>query len=694
MKRLVLIFALALSSFSLVADEGMWLVNSIDKALEKNMRARGLKLRANEIYNADAEGASVKDAIVSLDFGCSGSMISKDGLLITNHHCAYADVYRLSLATPDHNYLDEGFWAMRMDEEVPIEGKRIQFLKKVVDITDEVERIKAEYQEKNGRAMASRKLTFDVEKQFAAPGLENMLYSMWAGSKYYMVYYKEYRDIRLVAAPPTCIAAFGGDIDNWEWPQQKVDFALYRVYADANGNPADYAESNVPINPTRTLPISIKGYKPGTYTMVMGYPGRTERYKSTSEIKFKEYVSAPAVNKLREAAMGVLKRHMEVSPQVYKEYSNSFFSLSNVQELMAGQEKCVKRFDVLTKRAALEAELQEWIMADPVRAEKWGTLLSDIAANYAATSELRFAKNIFSEVMMRCSRMGRFVLKRSNTREQFNAESEYSIFDPSTEKELFACVVGQYYKYMPVSEIGPWQDSIYKAFGCDAVKVASYIWDNSVYASKEAIAAAGPYTGSDPMERFCRDVTIQTLNKKIDELEGDKHLTKLGAEYIRAMYAWNLAKGVPQYPDANSSMRITYGTVGALQPYDAMYMNYFSTSDGILEKYDPESLDYWLSDSYREMLLKKDFGRYAAEDGTMHINFISDNDITGGNSGSAVMNNRGEIVGLAFDGNKESLAGNYDFTPAYTKCVCVDIRAVLWVLENYCPRVLDEVIIK
>ena len=269
MKYLYLIVFLAFS-FSLHADEGMWMINAINEALEKKMQERGLALSAEEIYNAEAEGASLSDAVVSLDFGCTGSMISRQGLLITNHHCAYSDVH--SISTPDHNFLEDGFWAMKSSEETNIPGKKGWFLKTVIDVTDEVNAMLAEA-EAEGRHLGFRKLSWELEKKYkAATGYEASLASMWAGSQYWLSLYEVYSDVRLVAAPPVSFAAFGGDIDNWEWPQHKCDFALYRIYTAPDGSPADYSPENVPLVPSAVLYISLDGYRPGDFTMVIGYP--------------------------------------------------------------------------------------------------------------------------------------------------------------------------------------------------------------------------------------------------------------------------------------------------------------------------------------------------------------------------------------------------------------------------------------
>mgnify|MGYP003306284108 FL=1 len=353
MKKFITLFILAVlfGSQNLIADEGMWMINALDKALEKNMKKRGLKLSAREIYNADAEGATISDAIVSMEFGCTGSMISENGLLITNHHCAYGDVHALS--TPEHNYLEEGFWAMKSEEEVNIKGKTVYYLKKVLDVTDEVNALKEEYAAQ-GKKLGGRKMSYIMETKYnKESGMETMFSSMWSGSKYYMAFYEVYKDVRLVAAPPVSSAAYGGDTDNWEWPQHKCDFAMYRVYTAPDGSPATYSKDNVPMKPKATLKISLDGYKAGDYAMVIGYPGRTNRYSCSYETDFNENIKLPISNRLRGEQMDIIEKWMNIDPQVRLLYADYYFGLSNVQKLYGGEVQCFGRFDVVGQKAAL-----------------------------------------------------------------------------------------------------------------------------------------------------------------------------------------------------------------------------------------------------------------------------------------------------------------------------------------------------
>ena len=711
------------------ADEGMWMINAIDKALEKNMKQRGLKLSAREIYNADAEGATLADAIVSLEFGCTGSMISDQGLMITNHHCAYGDVHALS--TPEHNYLEEGFWAMRRDEEVNIKGKTMWFLKKVLDVTDEVQAYKAE-QLAQGKNVGMRRLSYVMEKKYGADtDLEVMLSSMWTGSRYYIAYYEVYKDIRLVAAPPVSSAAFGGDIDNWEWPQHKCDFAMYRIYTAPDGSPAEYSKDNVPMKPKSKLKISLDGYKAGDYTMIIGYPGRTNRYSTATETEFDTNIKLPISNQLRGEQMAIVKKWMDVDPQIRLKYSDYFFSLSNVQELYSGQVACVKRFDVINKKKAVEAELQEWIEADPVRKERWGNVLADLEKKYKDAEEAEKNLAYYRETIIRGTRISKAVSKLRGCREEVlkmngikpkrpielvngpdpveeaccannkfcgkrlkniygKLLEEYDTFDLRVEKELFAFTVKYYMENVSVELMGPYQQELHKKYP-DAAELAEVLWNGSYMTDKNRLETflAEEHTVNeylnDPLMMFFSDTKILTFNQAISKQEGKVKRSDLDKEFTHALYQMRLEKGIVQYPDANSTMRITYGTVGDIKPRDGVRCDWKTTPAGLIEKYDPTDHDFRLEDRQYNLYLKGDWGRWGFGPGKkdMYVDFLTDNDITGGNSGSPVLNARGELIGLAFDGNKESLASDVWCTPGYNKCVCVDIRFILWTLDCY-----------
>lgn len=684
-RKVITVSLAALIAVSAYADEGMWLVNAINRALEAKMQERGLKLSARDIYDADAEGASLSDAILSLDFACSGSVISEEGLVITNHHCAYSDVF--SLSTPEHNYLEDGYWAFYQKDEIPIPGKGVQFLKRVIDVTEEANGLIAEYKA-NGLPLGSRKLSHLIETKYhEETGYEASLYNMWSGSKYYLALYLEYKDVRLVAAPPVSIAAFGGDIDNWEWPQHKGDFAMYRIYTAPDGSPAKYSENNVPLKSARKLEISLAGLKEGDFTMILGYPGKTSRYSSAPKVTSLVNVSLPAASIVRKTNMDITKRWMDTDPQTRLLYSDWFFSLSNVQELEEGEVECCNRFEVVEKMRKADEELQEWIVADPVRKEKWGELLSELDRKWSSLDGFLKSETYARETLIRSSRLGIVCIRlHSNLKNAKNRlVSDIEELDLRVEKDIYRSSLRLFFENVDSKYWSEFHTALRQQYGNDYESMCNDTWAASLFESKDKIKAFADSDASisdDPVYEFYTNLEMSELNKIEVSLDPTPNRTELGHEYTKALYQMREEKGIPQYPDANSSMRLTYGTVGGIEPFDAVVCSWASTSKGILEKYDPEDYDFSLKPEWKEIV-----GTY---DGT--VNFITDNDITGGNSGSAVLNAEGQLVGLAFDGNKESLASDVYYTPGYNKCVCVDIRYVVFILRaHHFDRILSEI---
>ena len=756
MKRIItlILLTVTIGSISARADEGMWMIHAIDQALEKKMQERGLELSANEIYNSDVPGAGVSDAIVSLGFSCSASVISDQGLVITNHHCAYSDIHALS--TPEKNYLEEGFWAFRADEEKPLKGQSAYFLKRVYNVTAEVNKIKKDL-EKQGKPSGLRRVSHIMETMYKqGTDLEAVLSSMWNGKEYYIALYEVYNDVRLVAAPPVSSAAFGGDIDNWEWPQHKCDFAMLRIYTSPDGKPAEYSPENIPMKPVKKLNISLEGYQPDDYVMVLGYPGTTNRYSSSFKANFKEQLAHPITNKLRREQMAIIKDWMDKDPVIRLKYSDYYFTLSNMQEYYEGEEACLRRFDVVEAKAAKEDDLQKWIDGSPARKAKWGELLNDMKTTYLAVEKPEADINYYRECIVRgthlyriCSKVTAFragIIALNGSKAKRQAEltdgpdpleekicseykfrgtakalnkltsallAEYNEYDPRVEKDLFRYALQQFVENLDFSLLGEYQKEIVAANttfkeqeGGEMSKAVNYdalmkiLWDESFLSDKAKVEAflAEEHTVneylSDPLYRFINDVKVQQFNTAITEAEGPVSTTTLDQQYTHLVYEYNKSNEITMYPDANSTMRLTYGKICSLEPRDGIVTGWKTTPAGILQKYNPDDYDFTLNQQQVDLYSAEDWGKWGfgknGED--MYVNFLTDIDITGGNSGSAVMNGKGELIGLAFDGNKESLASDLWYTPDYSKGVCVDIRFVLWTLDKYAgmTRIIEE----
>lgn len=710
MKKIFLSLLLAVMPIMASADEGMWLVNMIESKLHEKMADKGLRLDAKTLY--DEDDVSLSDAIVALAFSCTGSMISNDGLMITNHHCAYDDVHKLS--TPEHNYLEDGFWALTRDKELraPSSADGIYFLKKVIDVTDEVNKLKADTGAE-GKLFGMRRVYAMMEdkyqKIYNEKGYQVSCDSFWGGQKYMIAVYCVYKDVRLVAAPPVCIASYGAEVDNWEWPQQKGDFAIYRIYTAPDGSPAEYSPENVPLHPKKTLRIATGGVRTGDYTMIMGYPGRVNRYSSSFAVEQTANVVNPIQAFYRKKQMEIIDGWMNKDPKIRLQYADYYFMLSNVQEIREGETYCYNRFGVpAIKAASQDAPLQAWIDADPARKAEYGNLIERLGKKYEDLKWIETQLNYYRETYARAFRLNKILnttVRCCKDRAKKGlpvgsiADSTglvdrinkwYSEYDFRVEKDIFKYALGEFYSHLDKKFQGEFFPEMYERYNGDTDAIADYIWDNSIFTDLEKINKAmnevhdAAFYEADPLYKYATSIKILPLNKEKDRIEGKESLSSLEAKYKKALYQMRLEQGVPQYPDANSTMRITYGTVGPISPADAVTVADHTSTEGILEKYKPSEYIFTLKPEIKALYDARDWGRWGdKETGKMFVNFLSDNDITGGNSGSPVLNADGDLVGLAFDGNKEGLASDMYFDPVMNKCISVDIRFVMWILEKY-----------
>lgn len=699
MKKLCVLFTVCLfACCKIYADEGMWLINLLDKNLYSRMKEKGLKLPAKQIYNE--EGASVKDAVIALDGGmCSGSIISEQGLLITNHHCAYGDIHALS--TPDKNYLENGFWAFEQTKEIPIKGKSVTFLRKVIDVTEQATRI-IDSIDRSGHFVLFKinKVCEIISKQYDTP-YETYLASMWKGNKYYLFFYETFNDIRLVGAPPISVGAFGGEQDNWGWPQHRGDFAMYRVYGSKDGKPAEYSKENVPLQCSTYLKISSKGVKEGDFTMILGYPGVTNRYISSYELKEKRNIVNPLSSEIKRSKLDIWKKYMDHSPVTRLKYQDRYLVISNSADYAKWENKCLDRYNVIGEIEKREKELSDWIEADSSRKERFGNVQKNLAEIIKCRSKIIRAKEVFSQSMINGSDFvllgQRFIaltriggndtlLQPDNSRVKGflrkHAKPAYSKIDYNADKELLEKMLTYFMAEVPAKFYSRPFKTLLEKCNNNLSGLSDYVFSNSVLTDSLRLirffskAISVKDIQNDPVSAIVSTTMIKPFNDVEKAIMDSLQLSfsKENARYQTALYLMRKEKKIPLYPDANSTMRLTYGNVGAIAPSDGVYYHWQSTIKGILQKYDEENYEFNLKPGYKKLLEETD--------GNIGVNFLSDNDITGGNSGSAVLNCYGELIGLAFDGNRESMCGDVYFKDGYCKTVSVDIRYVLWYLKN------------
>lgn len=711
--KLLLVFLAVVFSIGAKADEGMWLINLISSYNLEKMQSLGLELTAEQIYSINH--SSVKDAVVALDHGsCTGEFVSDKGLLFTNHHCAYDDIQKLS--TPENNYLKNGFWAYKQEDEIPIPGKTISILVKVEDVTDRViQEIKKEKEAGHDNDFLMRRISHNIEKEMSTnPGLEVSLASMYKGNKYYMYYYKVYKDVRLAGAPPSSIGAFGGDTDNWMWPQHKGDFSIYRVYSNAEGEPAEYSTQNVPFKPAYHFDISLKGVEQNDYTMVIGYPYSTDRTKTSFGVKFLMEVENPALIKVRGDKLAIMEKAMNSDENIRIKYASKFFNSSNYYKYAIGQNQFLAEYKVLDIKRTTEAEFTKWVEQDPERIAKYGKVLSTISASYDSIANYEKTDKYYQEAMIAGCDLLQFTIrgkglessleknekedkkvkknkKNKEPHSNFNtmksaSEEHFKDYNEAWDKIMFAAAVKNFMENVDPSHISPELKKMRDRFKGDYSKMADFIYSKSFFANKESLdkLLADPdvkVIQSDPAY-IIASTTLNIIYKIRNKTDEGKRIIRKN-EKLYAEGLLEMKKGESISPDANSTMRLTYGTVGGYSPRDAVSYNYFTTAKGYLEKENPSDNEFIVNPNFKKLIQDKDFGRYADKDGKLRIDFATNNDITGGNSGSPVLNGKGQLIGIAFDGNWESMASDIYFHPELNKTICVDIRYVLFVIDKY-----------
>ena len=566
------------------------------------------------------------------------------------------------------------------------------------------------------------KVSSVVEEKYKSSPFEKSLSSEWRGSKYYLYFYETFSDVRLVGAPPASIGAFGGETDNWGWPQHKGDFAMYRVYSAPDGSPAKYSAQNIPMEAKKFLTVSSKGLKENDFTMILGYPGRTNRYISSFELNQKYEVLNPMISGVRRAKLDVWKKHMDSSDEIRLKYSDKYVGISNYTDYAKWENLCIERFDIISEIEKNEANLSKWIAAKPERVKEYSSVLERLKRGYELTADAERYKGYFQETMVRGAelvalgqrfkgitlfmqreKLDTVTMKYPKVKEFFSiAENLFASSDPQADRELFKVLLKIYLKEVPKNFYAESFVNVLARFNGNTNELADFIYDNSAITDLERMRAffAEPRSINeilnDPVIDIVNTMSIVEYNRLLNNIldSAGISLSEERTKYVKAMYQMQLESGKNIYPDANSTMRLTFGVAGGLKPRDAVKYDYLTTTQGILEKANPNDYEFKIKPQLEKLLSKKEWGRWG-KDGVLYVNFMSDNDITGGNSGSGVLNGKGELVGLAFDGNRESMAGDVFFVEGYNKSVSVDIRYVLWVIDKFAgaKHILEEMTI-
>lgn len=678
------------------ADEGMWMLGDLNKETRRTMKELGLELTAKQLYNPGH--SSLKDAVVSFGGFCSGVVVSREGLVFTNHHCGFSSIRQHS--TVEHDYLRDGFVARSHEEELPCPELYVRFLVRQENVTKRVLSVVRPGMDESDRSMAIDSVMWVIghevmEKDSTTVGSVDAYYG---GNEFWLSVYRDYTDVRLVFAPPSSIGKFGWDRDNWEWPRHTGDFSVFRIYADRDNRPAPYSPDNVPYRAASVAPISLDGYHEGSFCMTLGYPGSTDRYLSSYGIEERLLHTNQAQIDVRGVKQAIWKREMDRRDSIRLMYASKYSESSNYWKNSIGMNRAVRRLHVLDKKRALERELQQWIDSKPRERKLLSTLLADLEKNYRARRETNRAEAYFIEAFLNGPELVQLALDILNF--DFEAEQEqvvaglkalverYANLDLGIDKEVFAAMLDVYRDKVDTLYLPPMYHAIDSLFGGNS---RAYVDD--LYARSEITTPRG-------LKRFLeRDSTYNlyedpAVTLGIDLITKFFELTYQGygpsREIVRGERLFNAAVRRMYddrnfYPDANSTLRLSFGTVRGYEPFDGAVYNYYTTVQGVLEKAKSyaDDPDFQVQPEWLELLSSGDFGRYADRDGQMKVCFISDNDITGGNSGSAMFNERGELLGLAFDGNWEAMSSDILYEPELQRTVGVDIRYVLFVIEKY-----------
>jgi hypothetical protein len=713
MKRIVTFLFAFLFAFQLKvrADEGMWLLSLLQQVNMEEMTEMGLELTADQIYNVN--NASLKDAIGALDRGsCTAELISGEGLLLTNHHCGYGDIqYHSSL---EADYLKNGFWAMSREEELPNEGKTVSFLVRMEEVTDQVMAEMIDLIDPAERVAAMRTVTGRIRSEaIEGTHYEARVRPVFEGNRYFLFVLETFRDVRLVGAPPESIGKFGADTDNWMWPRHTGDFALFRVYTGPDGKPADYSSENIPLNPKHYLPISLQGYKKDDFAMVLGFPGSTTRYMTSWEVQKLLDVEHPNRIKIRGIKQEIMMADMQADPKVRIQYASKYSRSSNYWKYSIGQSRGLKNLGVVAKKEAEEEAFINWVNSSTARQDEYGDALEMIREGVAASLDHASAQ----QYMFECIYLGmesvgagfalrdlHQVLSDEDASEEAieeikkglleKSEDFYKDYNPETDRKVMTAMIELLLEDMDPAFLPEFVREVQTKYRGNIAKYVDRYFARSVITDQERFNAFIADPRLKKLEKDPTYIAVTSFFDKLNEIGVAMMSYNDKIDAGKRLYMKGRIEMYPDrnfYPNANSTIRLTYGTVGDYEPRDAVRYLHYTTLTGVMEKEDPDNYEFIVSPKLKELYEAEDYGPYG-ENGEMFVCFTTNNDITGGNSGSPVINGKGELIGLAFDGNWEAMSGDVAFEPELQKCINVDIRYVLFVIDKYAgaTHLIDE----
>jgi hypothetical protein len=699
---LYILFAASAGFIKVYADEGMWLLPLLSDLNIATMQEMGLKLTADQIYNINE--SSLKDAIGALDNGqCTAELISAEGLILTNHHCGFDEIQAHS--SVEHDYLRDGFWAMTREDELPNPGKTISFLIRMEDVSDRINMYLNDTMSEDERNDTIKKLSNKIiNEAIEGTGYEAQVEQFFGGSRFFLVILETYRDVRLVGAPPESIGKFGDETDNWMWPRHTGDFSVFRVYTGPDGKPADYSPENIPLKSKYFLPVSIKGFQKDDFAMVIGFPGTTNRYMTSWEVEQISEIDNPDRILIRGERQKLMKEDMNSNEEIRIKYASKYSTSSNYWKYSIGQNEGIEKLNLINREIKLENEFRDWVSKNPERIALYGESLDLIKNAVNVTQDLHRARQFIYESLI----VGvDFVDFSASFFQVFISLLDYQD-NPQATQDVISGMrqdIAKYFKdynaetdkKITVAMFRLIDENVKPEFQPDFFQTIKTKYKNDYQKYVDAVFDKSIFVNEEKMNKYLLSPDIKTLRKdpafriallvsrkyyQIDDLCKifEASLNKGHRLYLKGLM--EMQKDKIFYPDANSTMRLTYGRVGDYQARDAVHYDYYTTLKGVMEKEDPANPEFVVNERLKELYNAKDYGRYGVGD-EMPVCLITNNDITGGNSGSPLINAQGQLIGIAFDGNWEAMSSDLAFVPMLQKCISVDIRYVLFIIDKF-----------